>query len=71
MDESLSRTVIDFSGRPELIWKVKLGLKKILLPHPNLLTASGRECWGEGDKTFSKLCEQYKCNMPAIPKNQK
>ena len=29
MDESLSRTVIDFSGRPELIWKVKLGLKKI------------------------------------------
>ena len=29
MDDSLSRTVIDFSGRPELIWKVKLGLKKI------------------------------------------
>jgi imidazoleglycerol-phosphate dehydratase len=29
MDESLSRTVIDFSGRPELIWKVDLGLKKI------------------------------------------
>ena len=29
MDESLSRTVIDFSGRPELVWKVKLGLKKI------------------------------------------
>tara|TARA_Y100001970_G_scaffold21066_1_gene23935 strand:+ start:5354 stop:5941 length:588 start_codon:yes stop_codon:yes gene_type:complete len=29
MDESLSRVVIDFSGRPELIWKVKLGLKKI------------------------------------------
>ena len=29
MDESLSRTVIDFSGRPELIWKVNLGLKKI------------------------------------------
>ena len=29
MDESLSRTVIDFSGRPELVWNVKLGLKKI------------------------------------------
>jgi imidazoleglycerol-phosphate dehydratase len=29
MDECLSRAVIDFSGRPELIWKVKLGLKKI------------------------------------------
>ena len=29
MDESLSRCVLDFSGRPELVWKVKLGLKKI------------------------------------------
>ena len=29
MDECLSRCVIDFSGRPELYWKVKLGLKKI------------------------------------------
>ena len=29
MDESLSRTVIDFSGRPEFVWKVSLGLKKI------------------------------------------
>ncbi|MDC0161647.1 imidazoleglycerol-phosphate dehydratase HisB [bacterium] len=29
MDESLSRTVLDFSGRPELVWKVNLGLKKI------------------------------------------
>ena len=29
MDESLSRYVIDFSGRPELIWKVNLGLEKI------------------------------------------
>ena len=29
MDESLSRTVIDFSGRPELVWKVELGLEKI------------------------------------------
>ena len=29
MDESLSRTAIDFSGRPELVWKVSLGLKQI------------------------------------------
>lgn len=29
MDECLSRCVIDFSGRPELVWKVKLGLEKI------------------------------------------
>ena len=29
MDECLSRCVIDFSGRPELIWKVNFGLKKI------------------------------------------
>jgi len=29
MDESLSRCVLDFSGRPELVWKVDLGLKKI------------------------------------------
>ena len=29
MDECLTRCVIDFSGRPELVWKVKLGLDKI------------------------------------------
>ena len=29
MDECLSRCVIDFSGRPELVCKVDLGLKKI------------------------------------------
>ena len=29
MDECLSRCVIDFSGRPELIWNVNLGLDKI------------------------------------------
>ncbi len=29
MDECLSRCVIDFSGRPELVWKVVLGLEKI------------------------------------------
>ncbi len=29
MDECLSRCVIDFSGRPELVWKVNLALEKI------------------------------------------
>lgn len=29
MDECLSRCVIDFSGRPEFVWKVNLGLEKI------------------------------------------
>ena len=29
MDECLSRCVIDFCGRPELVWNVELGLKKI------------------------------------------
>ena len=29
MDDSLSRCVVDISGRPELVWKVDLGLKKI------------------------------------------
>ena len=29
MDECLSRCVLDFSGRPEFLWKVELGLKKI------------------------------------------
>ena len=29
MDECLSRCVLDFSGRPELVWKVELGLEKI------------------------------------------
>jgi imidazoleglycerol-phosphate dehydratase len=29
MDESLSRCVLDFSGRPQLVWNVKLGIKKV------------------------------------------
>ena len=29
MDECLSRCVVDFCGRPELVWNVKLGLEKI------------------------------------------
>ena len=52
MDESLSRTVIDFSGRPEFIWKVNLGLKKI----------------GEMDtelfqEFFKAFCNESKCNL--------
>ena len=52
MDESLSRTVIDFSGRPEFVWNVKLGLKKI----------------GEMDtelfhEFFKAFCNESKCNL--------
>ena len=52
MDESLSRTVIDFSGRPEFVWKVNLGLKKI----------------GEMDtelfhEFFKAFCSASKCNL--------
>ena len=52
MDESLSRTVIDFSGRPELVWKVSLGLKKV----------------GEMDtelfqEFFKAFCNESKCNL--------
>ena len=52
MDESLSRTVIDFSGRPEFVWKVCLGLKKI----------------GEMDtelfhEFFKAFCNESKCNL--------
>jgi len=52
MDEGLSRTVIDFSGRPEFVWKVNLGLKKI----------------GEMDtelfhEFFKAFCNESKCNL--------
>ena len=52
MDESLSRTVIDFSERPEFVWKVNLGLKKI----------------GEMDtelfhEFFKAFCNESKCNL--------
>ncbi len=52
MDESLSRTVIDFSGRPEFVWKVDLGPKKI----------------GEMDtelfhEFFKAFCNESKCNL--------
>ena len=52
MDESLSRTVIDFCGRPEFVWKVNLSLKKI----------------GEMDtelfhEFFKAFCNESKCNL--------
>ena len=52
MDESLSRTVIDLCGRPEFVWKVNLGLKKI----------------GEMDtelfhEFFKAFCNASKCNL--------
>ena len=52
MDESLSRTVIDFSGRPELVWKVKLGLEKI--------GEMDTELFHEFFKAFSN---ELKCNL--------
>ena len=52
MDECLSRCVLDFSGRPEFLWKVELGLKKI----------------GEMDtelfhEFFKAFCNASKCNL--------
>ena len=52
MDESLSRTVIDFSGRPEFVWKVNLGLKKI--------GSMDTELFHEFFKAF---CNASKCNL--------
>ena len=52
MDESLSRCVIDFSGRPELVWKVDLGLKKI--------GEMETELFQEFFKAFSN---ESKCNL--------
>ena len=52
MDESLSRTVIYFSGRPELVWKVSLGLEKI--------GEMDTELFHEFFKAFSN---ESKCNL--------
>ena len=52
MDDSLSRTVIDFSGRPELVWKVSLGLEKI--------GEMDTELFYEFFKAFSN---EIKCNL--------
>ena len=52
MDESLSRSVIDFSGRPELVWKVSLDLEKI--------GEMDTELFYEFFKAFSN---ESKCNL--------
>ena len=52
MDECLSRCVIDLSGRPELVWKVNLGLKKI--------GEMDTELFHEFFKAFSN---ESKCNL--------
>jgi len=52
MDECLSRCTIDFSGRPELVWKVKLGLEKI--------GEMDTELFNEFFKAFTN---EAKCNL--------
>ena len=52
MDECLSRCVIDFCGRPELVWSVNLGLKKI--------GELDTELFQEFFKAFSN---EAKCNL--------
>ena len=52
MDESLSRTVIDFSGRPELVWKVNLGLKQIGEMDTELI-----------QEFFKAFTNESKCNL--------
>ena len=52
MDECLSRCVIDLRGRPELVWNVNLGLKKI--------GEMDTELFHEFFKAFSN---ESKCNL--------
>ncbi len=52
MDECLSRSVIDFSGRPELVWEVDLSLEK--------LGEMDTELFPEFFKAFVKSAE---CNL--------
>jgi len=52
MDECLSRCIIDFSGRPELVWKVNLGLEK--------LGEMDTELFHEFFKAFAN---ESKCNL--------
>ena len=52
MDECLSRCVLDFSGRPELIWKVSLDLEKV--------GEMDTELFHEFFKAFSN---EAKCNL--------
>ncbi len=52
MDECLTRCVIDFSGRPEFVWKVKLGLEKIGEMDTELFT-----------EFFKAFTNESKCNL--------
>ena len=52
MDECLSRCAIDFSGRPELVWKVDLGLKKIGEMDTELF-----------EEFFKAFTNESKCNL--------
>tara|TARA_Y100001960_G_scaffold167231_1_gene175671 strand:+ start:222 stop:809 length:588 start_codon:yes stop_codon:yes gene_type:complete len=52
MDECLSRCVIDFSGRPELVWSVKLGLEKIGEMDTELF-----------EEFFKAFANEAKCNL--------
>ena len=52
MDECLSRCVIDFSGRPEFVWKVNLGLEKIGEMDTELFT-----------EFFKAFTNESKCNL--------
>ena len=52
MDDCLSRCVIDFSGRPEFVWKVNLGLKKIGEMDTELFT-----------EFFKSFTNEAKCNL--------
>ena len=52
MDECLSRCVVDFSGRPEFIWKVDLGLKKIGEMDTELF-----------EEFFKAFTNESKCNL--------
>ncbi|PPR44931.1 MAG: Histidine biosynthesis bifunctional protein HisB [Alphaproteobacteria bacterium MarineAlpha5_Bin8] len=52
MDECLSRCVIDFSGRPELVWKVDFSIKKIGEMDTELF-----------EEFFKAFTNESKCNL--------
>ena len=52
MDDCLSRCVIDFSGRPELVWNVKLGLERIGEMDTELF-----------EEFFKAFTNEAKCNL--------
>ena len=52
MDECLSRCVLDFCGRPELVWGVEIGLKKIGEMDTELF-----------EEFFKAFVNEAKCNL--------